>query len=265
MKRIFILFFITIFTSLLFCNEIEYKITNINSQSLGLKPGTLININEDDIFRSVENKHSFIKIFFSLNNKSIQLQEDEVELSKSKKLFQDSKLKEFIPVWYFDILVKQDINLIYNYQPKWNKIKQIKNDNSMLGEDFLDSFYPESFEINNLYFYMSRGQGFPISKIESKKDYFKIYIHRTKDAYIAEDYPYPDEYEKVINEENFILFMKFDGDYVDVWINNLESYLGKYALAPAETCFEIQNLLLGKCDLTNVTWPRHADGSCDYK
>ena len=32
-----------------------------------------------------------------------------------------------------------------------------------------------------------------------------------------------------------------------------------------ETYKQVENLIAtNKCDLTNITWPRHADGSCDY-
>ncbi|MBP5443034.1 MAG: SH3 domain-containing protein [Treponema sp.] len=264
MKKNMFIIFLALLSSLTFCNEIEYKIIKSNDLNLEIPSGTIIKVNEDDIYRSIENRHAFVKLFYTYKNKIIQLLQDEVELSKSIKIFQDSELKKFIPAWYFDVLDKRDINLIYNYQPKWYGIEEIKNHNALPGEGFIENFYPEAFEINNLYFFMSRGQGFPISKIVKEKEFYKIYIHRTQDAYKAEDFPYPDEYEKVIEDENFILFMKFDGDYVDVWINNLKCYIGKYALASFDTYIEIHNLLIDKFNSSKVTWPRHADGTCDY-
>ncbi len=61
------------------------------------------------------------------------------------------------------------------------------------------------------------------------------------------------------------LLILFDGDYINVYEDSKEKLLMTYAITDDKTHSEFKNLLrTGKCDLSKVTWPRHADGSCDY-
>ncbi len=68
-------------------------------------------------------------------------------------------------------------------------------------------------------------------------------------------------------KEIFVL-LKFDGDYVDLWINSpsQENYMGKYfSDIDRTTLWEIKMLIRVKnFNLSNVYWPRHADGSSDF-
>ena len=265
MKKIVTFIFLFSFSFFLFSDEIEYIITNNNELCELIDINTKIKVDEADIFYSVNNKDAQINLYFKYNNKNIQLTQKNVELSKSKKLFSDSNFREYIPIWYFTALEEKDKSIIYSNQPKWETIKNQKNIDASPWEQFESSFWPEGFIINNIYFFLFRGQEFPISKIEFKNKIYKVYIHRTIDSYITNDYPYPDKYEKYINDEYFVLLFKFDGDYVDVWINSENDYIGKYALASYETCLSINQLMNGKCNYNNITWPRHADGTCDYE
>ena len=265
MKKKAVLTFIIFLPVFIFCNDIEYVITNNEGLDELIKINTQIKVNEEDIFYSVNNKAAQTHLYVKYNNKNIRHTQKDVELSKSKKIFSDSNFREYIPVWYFTALKEKNRDIIFSNQPKWTAIKNKKNIDASPWEDFESTFWPESFTINNIYFFLFRGQEFPISKIESEKEIFKVYIHRTNDSYITNDYPYPDEYEKCINDEYFVLLLKFDGDYADVWINTEDSYIGKYALASYETCLNIKNLMNGNHNYTNITWPRHADGTSDYE
>ena len=265
MKKKAVLTFMIFLPVFIFCNDIEYVITNNEGLDELIKINTQIKVNEEDIFYSVNNKAAQTHLYVKYNNKNIRLTQKNVELSKSKKIFSDSNFREYIPVWYFTALKEKNRDIIFSNQPKWTAIKNKKNIDASPWEDFESTFWPESFTINNIYFFLFRGQEFPISKIESEKEIFKVYIHRTNDSYITNDYPYPDEYEKCINDEYFVLLLKFDGDYADVWINTEDSYIGKYALASYETCLNIKNLMNGNHNYTNITWPRHADGTSDYE
>ena len=61
------------------------------------------------------------------------------------------------------------------------------------------------------------------------------------------------------------LLILFDGDYINVYEDSKDKLLMTYAITDEKTHAEFKNLLkTGECDLSKVTWPRHADGSCDY-
>ena len=69
------------------------------------------------------------------------------------------------------------------------------------------------------------------------------------------------ELDEIIIDARFI----FDGDYLTVWANE-DTFKQVYFRCTAETLEQL-NLLIAtnKFDLSKVTWPRHADGSCDYE
>lgn len=63
------------------------------------------------------------------------------------------------------------------------------------------------------------------------------------------------------------LFVLFDGDFAKIYINVIsdDNYLFELARADKNTINQISNFVkTGKYDSTSITWPRHADGTCDY-
>ena len=61
------------------------------------------------------------------------------------------------------------------------------------------------------------------------------------------------------------LKIEIDGDYITCSVVS-RKFSHKYFLASKETFNQIESLLTtNACDLSKVTWPRHADGSCDYE
>ena len=68
-----------------------------------------------------------------------------------------------------------------------------------------------------------------------------------------------------IQEDECTIILRFDGDYLEVYLNNLTDYYDTFCKVDNETLNQYNNLIqANKCDLSPVTWPRHADGSCDY-
>ena len=62
------------------------------------------------------------------------------------------------------------------------------------------------------------------------------------------------------------LLIRFDGDYLNLFLNNLNTPIQTFFKAYTETQEQIRSLVkINTVDLSRVTWPRHADGSCDYE
>ena len=54
-----------------------------------------------------------------------------------------------------------------------------------------------------------------------------------------------------------------DGDYLDFYIDDV--FIHTFCKINEATLKEYENLIKNNtCDLSKVTWPRHADGTCDY-
>ena len=54
-----------------------------------------------------------------------------------------------------------------------------------------------------------------------------------------------------------------DGDYLNFYIDDI--YIHTFCKVDQNTLNEYERLMIdNSCDLSKVTWPRHADGTCDY-
>ena len=76
---------------------------------------------------------------------------------------------------------------------------------------------------------------------------------------------FSDMYSRFRNDSRIKLLLQKDGDYFSLWINTKDNFVGRYFVASDLLYEQIQNLVKHKSyDLSKVTWPRHADGTCDY-
>jgi len=67
--------------------------------------------------------------------------------------------------------------------------------------------------------------------------------------------------------ETVTMILHVDGEYMDIYINgtDLQHKFGTIVRVKEEFIRQYQYLIKnGNCDLTNVQWPRRADGSMDY-
>jgi hypothetical protein len=64
-------------------------------------------------------------------------------------------------------------------------------------------------------------------------------------------------------EINLLLYV--DGEYIDIYFNDAEHKFGTLVRVKEEFIRQYESLMeTNTCDLTNVIWPRRADGSMDY-
>ena len=73
------------------------------------------------------------------------------------------------------------------------------------------------------------------------------------------------EWKSIQEKTDFNLLIYIDGDYIDLYINNMENKLGTFVSVSDEFVKQFNNLIkTNNCDLTNVHWPRRANGTMDY-
>lgn len=73
------------------------------------------------------------------------------------------------------------------------------------------------------------------------------------------------DYKGIIGREEWKFILSIDGDYMDMYLDSKDNLLGTYVKVDAAVIEEWVKLLRTNiCDLSNVTWPRRADGSSDY-
>lgn len=90
----------------------------------------------------------------------------------------------------------------------------------------------------------------------------KIYIHQVYEdldrAVIIPKKTWPYDPDK---EDEIILIL--DGDYLQLYYCG--SYVHTFCRLNEQTLQELKRFIKTEtCDFTKITWPRHADGSCDY-
>ena len=128
--------------------------------------------------------------------------------------------------------------------------------------------YHIRFEITNLTIDLDAFDSFYtwfIQNIKREGAFYEITAlchawHPNKDETIPKD-------EQPVEGKIYTLYLKEDGDYLYFYLNNKETLLDTLLKIDNTTFQTIEYYFTGnhKYDLSKVTWPRHADGSCDYE
>ena len=172
--------------------------------------------------------------------------------------FQDSQGKEWVSNNYFKLLKDRDRTLITKLQPfGYERYQKEKTE--------FDSSYLENFEeLSSSYFFNSLIHfydffnfcSFYIENIERDDSFYKVKA-QVCDWYI-EDFKYKYTTGDFVN-----LKISIDGDYLFIYLDDV--ILATYVLVDSNTLTELEAFMkTEKCNYSKVTWPRHADDTCDY-
>ena len=119
--------------------------------------------------------------------------------------------------------------------------------------------------LSNVYIELFDSFNFGLSKFFIK-DMEMIDENTYKFECTCEDFYHLDSKYKVEKEARVMLYAEIDGDYIKVFLFNTENPFKTYVRINKETECELDSYFkTGLCDLSKVTWPRHADGTCDYE
>ena len=149
--------------------------------------------------------------------------------------------------------------------------KEIDNYNSNRGiYDEMEWYEGVPFigeHIENLFLILDDGRKYTyyyfIKKIEKKTNGYRVTCELTDSR--IEDSDYTNTLlEKLKDKQNIIFNLVLDGDYLNFYSED-NQLLYTYVLVDKALTEQYENLILkNKYDSSKVTWPRHADGSCDY-
>ena len=201
-------------------------------------------------------------------NEIIYMLSTDLQVIDTEKIVDNKKLLRLIPEYYLEVLCKKNTDLIFEKQPLWNERKKRMENEPF---PFKESFQPESYYISNTVILFSQHNYYLVKNVIKSDNNMEIDLLHYTDDDITERYGktedvFSDVYNKFRSNSNIKLLIQTDGDYFDLWIDTKENYIGKYIAASESLCEQIVNLVRSnKCDLSKVTWPRHADGTCDYE
>ena len=172
------------------------------------------------------------------------------------------KDKTYLPVEYLAALKGEDRNILLKYNP------QIESNSQYHFADERDTEWYENGTFRYMQFFMPMdlflGNSFFIKIYESQRETSGYIIKGKQTDYSKKSFKGNEPCLVDLSPlENFdaddVLRIEIDGDYITCSVAN-RKFSHKYFLADKETYNQIKLLLTtNACDLSKVTWPRHAD------
>lgn len=207
-----------------------------------------------------------------------------------------NKENTWLPVEYLEVIKSVDREKIKQYLPKigdnkvyldyleeykeWydesvyepeklelEKKREVNKEVYILHFSFSYSYYINNVEGTNTFIaslQQTVGSKFQTFHIDEYNQLIKENNLRKTPLYSENPSYYDDEeykYDEIIIDAKFI----FDGDYLTVYANE-DKFKQVYFKCTEETYEQLKSLIYtNTIDISKVTWPRHADGSCDYE
>ena len=181
----------------------------------------------------------------------------------------DKYSENYILNFYIDVLFSKDRDSMFNYTDKYKDFDLYDMD-GIWKIKWYEGFEPESikFYFDDNEIGIGEGHYFCYQNIEHKKNNTIYYsgneseLNKQSDRYSAIDW------SPVRKFNDFILIFEYEGDYLNIYFNEdiKSNLLATFCRVTQETYKEFESLVhYNLCDLSKVTWPRHADGTCDYE
>ena len=167
--------------------------------------------------------------------------------------------------YIFDILKSNSFNTLLEYEPFWQTEWK-----TSVGEDWKDDYFPSYIIITDNYIYISSyatGYRFYLIQNDMKNNRCECY---SKDKFVHGQVSAKNDFlTKLEGKEKENFYFKIDNDYLSLYIEN-EKQEKLNTFVKIQNYKEIEEkihlIIRGeKIDLSRVTWPRHADGTCDYE
>ena len=294
MKKKCFLLLVLLLTARLFALDLEYKVVkdsakcevevmeadlkvqfaNKNIKSFKVRAGEKIKydtfadfyyiIQYREGYYTADASRSILKAI-GADNKSYYYALDDMVIENADKLPRIGKDKDIkyprenlylIRSYYYDILKARDYTKIFEYEPYW----LISDDNTY---DWTDHFNPQYLTLTNTYGVIGlrkKGARFLIKNItRTAENIYKIEI------YINEKHKSYEGYDPRFYDGANI-YLKYDGDYVDVYINSFDDKIDTFVISSYNVREALRYTTYEYYDeIKDITWPRHADGSCDYE
>ena len=215
-------------------------------------------------YYAADDSRSMLKAI-GADNKSYYYALDDVVIENADKLPRMGKDKDIkypreslymIPSYYYDVLKARNYEKIFEYEPYW----LISDDNTY---DWTDHFNPCYLTLTNTYgviVYKDKSVSFLITNVTRTAENLyriKIYVNEKHKSYEGYD---PRFYDGAN------IYLKYDGDYVDVYINSFNDKIDTFVISSYNVREALRYTTYEYYDeIKDITWPRHADGTCDYE
>jgi hypothetical protein len=186
--------------------------------------------------------------------------------------FQNPNRSYWVALCFLDVLKSKDRDTLWKYH------KYILDQRVIDARSLMDSKWWEIIRITDGFLAFHTGliiadiqsSMFLIRNITAIKNGYKVTLQGDKWWFkFANDYDFSKEYLKFPRpdeRESFDLLFINDGDYMDVYLDNIDKHFATFIKVDKIFMEEIKELIkTNTCDLSRLTsWPRRADGRMDY-
>ena len=194
------------------------------------------------------------------------------------KLKQTLNTNNYVLSWYFDVLQSKERNTVNKFTAKLHNRSYFDIDGSWE----VIWYSQDIFEIETLKIYDGNSTDLENAIVIGNSHYFITTSIQTirntifllncyKTTYNEDDFS-TINWDPVriffINADNYKLLLSIDGDYIHVYYDAIseKKHICSFCKMNDVTLNEFKSVIFNNtCDLSRVTWPRHADGSCDYE
>ncbi len=294
MKKVFLIIRLIFISFIFFANEPPKYKAVYNSCIFKreiTKPKEKGEFNKGDLL-NLENNWSFlfnenIKANLLKTSVSGDILYDSIVPVNSNSLFDEKdteyvNTKEFIfiPEYYYEILIKNDRSLLpFEYEKHIQKISEyndytinswyepfrlsnyLKLTNALIGIGYGNGSSPNAiYDLNVISIdRISGGYEVMVANGEAANESLKDGYFEHIGGWLAEKFP------KYTDFTPYKLIIKYDGDYLSIYIDNLNNLAQTFIKTNATTKEAIEKFITtNSLDLSKVTWPCHADGTCEY-
>ena len=278
MKKIVFFIFLLINVSYFFPDSYEVKVVTGKKSISYDNPEKYLPENQvyNIVYASASNASNKEEFPYVKDNNDFALRINDLVPAKSKNLFDKELISYgasndkvlYLPAYFAEALKENNYKKLEEYNAFFEQFMRVEyfiNINSYLTHK--TSYYPV---ISNILIGFMTRENILIKNIIKKSD--SCYICDGINAgYVYFD---PDDYKNHLfyfllldyeQGENMQIELKVDGDYLNITELNKNKNLQTLIKVDQSFINQCINLFSNqKTDLSKVTWPRHADGSCDY-
>ena len=204
------------------------------------------------------------------NDKSVLVFADSLIPIETQDLFDQSLLhnpgRPLVSSFFVDALRTNNREIIYTHDKlAWDAYLDKQGKNEALDWRFYVGGHENLTITQTTLTFSSDAKNSSDLLIKNIKKTEEGYIITVKEAATFQDrnewwnWPNPNE------QELFTVLLILDGDFIDLYLNNKNTLIDKFAYVNKGFLAQIDNLLRAPpVDLTDIIWPRRADGSMDY-
>jgi hypothetical protein len=236
-----------------------------------IKKGVKVKLSEKPfVFRKLTNNvEDMIIGTFIYNNEEYYIDCADLVSSNTVDTFDPSFIsdlnsntrKTWIPAYCIDVLQSLNRDTILKFDKYWREFEPWYQGGGII--NWFDYFSPNEFSICNSVLVIGTHVSMMIKNIiRINNGYFVTVKYSRNDWKI---YQHNDlNWDYVKEKEFFDMILCIDGEYMDVYLDDMEHKLTTFALVDQIFLSELDSLVENeKADLSKVRFPRRADGSID--